>query len=195
MFYTHAQKQTNTTLSLVLPCHTWGSYASLWPISLWCCFQRLSHKNNCCYLSILSPIISFLSLTEDNTTLNTAFLFHIMTLLLLSVYLSSDAQTLWPPHHWSFERVSSWWWGLFRPCRCSSPAGSRPSSCPCPLALGAGWQSCRWCDPHGQSSSPLRRCAAHRPLDRARYLEYLEKWHEDIRDLKLKFKYVYPTQS
>ena len=184
MFYAHAQKQTNKhnslslSLFLPLPRHIWASSASLWTICLSCCFQPLPWKNNCCYCSLSSRCFFFSLYRWLKTTqlfFNTAFSL-ITTLPPPSVCPSWDAQTLWPPRRWSFERVSSWWWDPFRPWRCSSSGGSRLSSCPCPPALGAGWPSCRWCGPRGRSSSPSLRRAARRTPDRVHYSEHYEKW-------------------
>lgn len=189
MFYAHAQKQTNkhNSLSLSLSCclATFGPPPLLFgqshsPASI----QKEQLLLLLCLL--LLSLSLFISHLRQHNSLNTAFLIHITTLPPSSACLSWDAQTLWPPRRWSFERVSSWWWGQFRPWRRSSSGGSRRSSCPCPPALEAGWPSCRWCGPRGQSSSPLLRRAARRPPDHVRYLEHWEKWHRVIRKVKLK---------
>lgn len=183
----HKNKQTNTTLSLS-HCLAASPHLGLLRFSLDnLILQLLSRKNNCCYCSVsFSSLSLFISHLRQHNSLNTAFLIHITTLPPSSACLSWDAQTLWPPRRWSFERVSSWWWGQFRPWRRSSSGGSKRSSCPCPPALEAGWPSCRWCGPRGQSSSPLLRRAARRPPDHVRYLEHWEKWHRVIRKVKLK---------
>lgn len=188
MFYTHAQKQTNKhnflslALSLSLCClATFGPppflFGQSYSPSEWSSIPKEQ-------LLLLLFLIFHLSLAivylRQHNSFNTVgfcfFLLHVMTLPPPSACLSWDAQTLWPPRRWSFERVSSWWWCPFRPWRCSSPAGSRRRSCPCLPALWEGWRSCRWCGPHGQSSSPSLRHEAHRPLDRVRYSEHWEKW-------------------
>lgn len=157
MFNTHAQnKQTNTTLALSRSLSlSFPALANIWASSS---FRFLP-----------TP----LPLPVPPTPLVRAFRTRccITTLPRPSACLSWDAQTLWPPRRWSFERVSSWLWGPFRPWRCSSSAGSRPSSCPSRPAPAAGWPSCRWCGPPGRSSSPWRPRAARRPPDRVRYWE------------------------
>ncbi len=145
MFYAHAQKQTNKhnslsfSLSRLLSCHIWAFSASLWTISF-SSFYRI-HKEQLLWLLWL--LFSLYLSLKTTQFLILHFLFDITALPPPSVCLSLDAQTLWPPRRWSFERVSSWWWGQFRPWRCSSSGGSRRSSCPYLLALGAGWPSCR----------------------------------------------------
>lgn len=188
MFYAHAQKQTNKQTQLSLSLSLWTlSFSSFYP-----------ERNNCCYFSVsFFPLLSSHLRQHNSAQYCISFLLHITTLPPPSACLSWDAQTLWPPRRGSFERVSSWWWGQFRPWRRSSSGGSRRSSCPCPPALGAGWPSCRWCGPRGQSSSPLLRRAARRPPD---HVHYLERWEgkmtrRDQTGQAQEFKYVYAMQS
>lgn len=170
MYYTHAQKtnkQTNTTLSLTLSLpRPRSGPAPLWTIS----FSSLSPEgNDCCPSPIFSCISREMARLFRRCGPPTR---EFTTPPQPTAYPSWDARTLWPPHRWSFERVSSWWWGRFRPWRCSSLRGSSQNSCPCPPALGAGWPSFRWRGPRGRSSSPSPRRAARRPLDHVRYSEH-----------------------
>ena len=171
MFYAHAQKQTNkhNSLSLSLSC----CLATCGPPAL--CFGHSPasfQKEHLLLLPFLLLPFLFIFHLRQHNSFNTAFLLHITTLPLPSVCPSWDAQTLWPPRLWSFERVSSWWWGRFRPWRCSSPGGSLRSSCHCPPALWAESPSCRWCGRREQSSSPSLRRGARRPPGRVRYWEH-----------------------
>lgn len=159
-------KKTNKHDSLSLSCclgHVWAC-SSLDNLVL----QHFSRENNCrkrCF----PPFIFTL---RQHNWFHTACSLCIMTLPRPTACPSWDAQTLWPPRRWSFEKVSSWWWGRFRPWRCSSSRGSSQNSCPCPPALGAGSRSCRWRGLHGRSSNPSPRRAARRTLDHVRYLEH-----------------------
>lgn len=195
MFYAHAQKQTNKHNSLSLSLSFALSLAALPPPLFGQSHSPASNpdRTTVAYRFSLS---SFFKTTQlffffFRYCISFFFLPRIFTTLPpSSACLSWDARTLWPPRRGSFERVSSWWWGRFRPLRRSSSGGSRRSSCPCRLAPGAGWPSCRWCGPRGQSSSPSPRRAARRPPGHVRYLEHWEGWHGEIGKVKLK-KYAH----
>lgn len=167
MYYTHAQKQTNkqthkhNSLSL-----SWARSSLDTPV-----LQHLSGEDNC-YNHFFSCRSSHV---RQHNSFNTAPSLRITTLPRPTACPSWDGQTLWPPHRWSFERVSSWWSGRFHPWRCSSLRGSSQNSCHCPPALGAGSPSCQWRGPRGRSSSPSLRRAARRPPDHVRYLEHWGK--------------------
>lgn len=164
----HKNKQTNTTLPLSHSSSSCLGHARA-SSALWTTLTFLSVGADAAATAL--PLLYIPPRISLQTTQNpfTAFQLGITTLPRPSACLSWDAQTLWPPRRWSFERVSSWLWCRFRPWWCSSSAGSRRSSCPSRPALAAGWPSCRWCGPRGRSSSPSRRRAVRRPPDRVRY--------------------------